>query len=304
MGTRLTRARQWLEYALVAGGVGVLRILPLGLTIRLCTAITWIVFALFFRRRRIAIENILAAGIADSPRDARRIARASFGSFVLMTAETAIARSRITPANWREFVTVELSPELERIVDDPDVGILAASAHLGNWEIVARATSLLKPVTAVVRPLANPFLRGWIERGAEGFRLALMHKHDDDPTRFMRPLREGRVLALMMDQYAGRHGVPIEFLGRPAWTHKSIALLHLVTRAPLVFAYAVRTGPLRYTVRAVGPLEFRSTGDRESDVTRVLSALTREIETVVRRYPEQYMWGHRRWRARRSVPHE
>ena len=297
----MTRLRHWVEFALVAGGVNVLRLMPLAITLRICTAIKWVVYCSFFRRRKIAIDNILAAGLARSEKEARSIARESFGSFVLMAAETAIARTKLTPANWREFVTVELPPELERVVEDPSTGIIAASAHLGNWEIVARATSLLKPVTAVVRPLANPQLRAWVERQADGFRLELMQKHDDDPLRFMRPLREGRVLALMMDQYAGRHGIPVEFLGRPAWTHKSIALLHLVTRAPLVFAYAVRTGPLRYTVRAVGPLAYRSTGDRDADVARILAALTREIETVVRRYPEQYMWGHRRWRARRSV---
>jgi KDO2-lipid IV(A) lauroyltransferase len=78
-------------------------------------------------------------------------------------------------------------------------------------------------------------------------------------------------------------------------------MLHLTTRAPLLVACAVRLRPLRYALHIVGPVTVERTGDREKDAAALTQTLTAEIEAVVRRYPEQYMWGHRRWRAPRAV---
>ena len=74
-------------------------------------------------------------------------------------------------------------------------------------------------------------------------------------------------------------------------------MMHLTTRAPLVVACAIRTGPLQYEVHTAGPVECPRTGDRETDAQQITQALTQEIETIVRRYPGQYMWGHRRWKS-------
>jgi len=100
----------------------------------------------------------------------------------------------------------------------------------------------------------------------------------------------------MIDQHATEGRVQVDFFGRPAWTTKAAALLHFTTRAPLVLACAVRTGPLKYEIQAVGPVKIPRTGDRERDARELTQALTREVEHFARRYPEQYLWGHRRWK--------
>jgi KDO2-lipid IV(A) lauroyltransferase len=75
-------------------------------------------------------------------------------------------------------------------------------------------------------------------------------------------------------------------------------MLHLATRAPLLVAWAIRTGPLRYVVEAVGPIDVPRTGDRDKDTRALTQALTDVVEQVARQYPEQYLWGHRRWKWR------
>ena len=67
-------------------------------------------------------------------------------------------------------------------------------------------------------------------------------------------------------------------------------------RRYLVLAFVVRTGRLRYRAIAGMPLHVPSTGDRERDIQTLTVDLNRQLETVVRRYPEQYLWMHRRWR--------
>jgi lauroyl/myristoyl acyltransferase len=79
-------------------------------------------------------------------------------------------------------------------------------------------------------------------------------------------------------------------------------MLHLATRAPILVAVAVRTGPLRYEIHAVGPLHSPRTGDREKDCQAITQAITTEIENLARAHPEQYLWGHRRWKGTESPP--
>ena len=82
--------------------------------------------------------------------------------------------------------------------------------------------------------------------------------------RFVRALVDGEIVALMVDQHAVRGGrVAVQFFGRPAWATKSVAMLHLTTRAPVLLACAVRLRPLRYALQVVGPVTVERTGDRD-----------------------------------------
>jgi Kdo2-lipid IVA lauroyltransferase/acyltransferase len=296
----LRRLYYLLEYAAATSLLGILAAAPLRLTLAVGDVIARIAFLLMFKRRGYAIDNLLRSGITDSPREARRIAFASFRTFVAMVAEANAARRRITDRNWREHVTMKISPEAEKILADPKQGVLVASAHFGNWEVVGRAASMLKPLTAIYRPFNNPYLDRAAHAGRTGDRLRLISKFDANPMRFVQTLARGEVLGIMIDQYAGREGVPVQFFGRQAWTTKTVAMLHLTTRCPLLLVFALRTGPLQYEVHVLGPLQHERTGDRERDVFAITQNLTREIEKVVRAHPEQYMWGHRRWKQPKS----
>lgn len=291
--------RQWGQKAvamLAAAALAVIGALPLPLLFGLTRLIASVVFLLWRQRRTISIANLLASGLAGSPAEARRLARESFLSFALMVAESLVVKSRMTADNWREFVTLKLSPEAERLLAEPGQGLLIASAHLGNWEVAARAVAMLKPMLVVYRPFNNPELDRVIHAGRTNERLRLVSRNERNPMRFLNALAQGEMVALMIDQHVYDGRVRVDFLGRPAWTTKSVAMMHFTTRAPLIFAVAVRTGPLKFEVHAVGPVTAPRTGDRERDAFEFTQALTREVERFVRRYPEQYMWGHRRWK--------
>lgn len=253
-------------------------------------------FLLWRRRRRVAIDNLLQAGLCPDRRSARRLAFASFRSFTLMIAESLVARRRLTAVNWDQFVTLKLSPEAAQLLREPSRGLLVASGHLGNWEVAARAASMLKPLCVVYRPFNNPYLDRAAHQARSGERLRLVSRLDHEPMKFIQSLAAGEAVALMIDQHAAKARVSVDFFGRPAWTTKSVAMLRLATRAPLLVACAIRTGPLRYEVHAVGPIIVERTGDRERDCQAITQAMTTEIEKMARAHPEQYMWGHRRWK--------
>jgi len=289
-----------LRYRLEAGAARVVlqaaSVMPLRGVVALANTAGWLVFQLWRQRREIALDNLRRAGVAPDLAAARAITLEAFRTFCLMVAESVVALRRLTPENWQEFVTMRWTNEVRELIERPGQGLIVGSAHIGNWEVAARAASMVRPVVYVHRPLSNPHLQALTFSGRSGANLRLVSSLDRDPFRFLDMLARGEILALMVDQHAGDQRIQVDFFGRPAWTTKSVAMLHLLTRAPLIMAFAIRTAPLRYEVHFAGPFRFARTGDRERDAFDITQALTREVETVIRRYPTQYMWGHRRWK--------
>jgi Kdo2-lipid IVA lauroyltransferase/acyltransferase len=270
---------------------------PLPLVLGVAELAARMSFFLWRSRRQTAIANLLSAGICADEPAARRLALESFRAFTGMVAESIVARRRLTPENWSRYVQLHLTPEAESLLKKPGLGVLAASAHIGNWEVAARAVSMIKPMCVVYRPFNNPYLDRVAHANRSGEHLRLVSRIEQEPMRFIQALARGEIVALMIDQHVSKGRVAVQFFGRPAWTTKTVAMLHLTTRAPLLIAFALRTGPLRYEVHAIGPIERERTGDREKDTLELTQVLTDEIEKIARKHPEQYMWGHRRWKG-------
>jgi KDO2-lipid IV(A) lauroyltransferase len=295
---RVSPARKaWfaLEYLGARATILLVSLVPVWVALLIAEAASRVCFLSMRRRRAIAIENIRNAGVAADPREVKRLALCSFRTVIVTIVEAILVRRRMNAQNWRDFVRLDIPPDLERILKDRNQGVIVASGHMGNWEVVARAAAMLRPLCAIYRPFNNPYLDRSVHADRGSSNLRLISKYDSDPRRLLRILQTGEALAVMIDQHA-RNGVPVRFFGRKALTTPSVAMLHLVTRTPILVAYAIRVGPLRYEVRATGPFQFERSGDRNRDVLQITQRLTDEIESSVRRHPDQYMWGHRRWR--------
>lgn len=297
----MRRLRHLIEYGLVRALLFLIDRLPLGLCDRLANAGADLVYGLHASRRRTAIENILRAGIAADRREAARIARASFRHFARLVVASIKSDAYFRNRPWQECIDWQASLELLRILDDPAQGLILACGHLGHWEIAAQLLSHRKPVVGITRRMNNPYVDRLMQRRKPRHRFELTPKHDAHMGRFIASLKEGKVLAIMIDQFARDRGMMVDFFGQPASTHTAIALLHLVTKTPLCFGYCIETAPMRFQFHAVGPLRFEPTGDKQGDVRRILEQLNRELEAAIRAHPEAYMWGHRRWRAPKPV---
>jgi len=211
--------------------------------------------------------------------------------------ESIRAPQVITRENWREHVEFEAPAEAISLLLTPDQPLLLVTAHLGCWEIGGFWASLFRPIYALARPMNNPRVQRLVQAQ---FRtdLIVLPKDDGYSPALLRTLEERKAgLAIVMDQHAGRSGIWMDVLGRPASVHSSPARLHLRTGFPLLFGCFVRTGPLRYRMIFTAPI-FRDKAPADREKTRALvEELTRRLEPLIRRYPEQYLWMHRRWRT-------
>lgn len=289
--------RHLLEYAAVRTGLALIDLFPLRACPALAALFGDLVYIFARGRRRVAISNILNSKIVDTPAEARRIARASFRHFALLAIESIKAQKLLTPASLSERMVVHMPPETRALFQDPARGVLAACGHLGNWEVMAQAFSFTKPVVAIAQPMKNPLVNRLMHRRSPDARFTTIPKHEEDLMRLLTPLKQGSVLAVMIDQHAMKKPMVVDFFGRPACSHRSVALLHLVTRLPIVFASNRRIGLLRFEVTLSEPLVFKPSGDKDRDIHTILKALNERLEAAIREAPEQYMWGHRRWRA-------
>jgi len=295
----LLTLRYLIEYAFVRGLWAVLRIVPAQRSYDMGAAIGSLWFLVSRRRRNTAIDNLLKTGVATSPQEARRMARGSFRHFTGHLLETIKAPDVITRANWREHVEIEASDEVLALLLTPDRPVLVATAHLGCWEIAGFWASLFRPVFGLARPMNNPYVQRFMTQDHFRTDLTVLPKSQGFSPEMLRSWEERKAaLAIVMDQHAGRNGYWMDFLGRPASVHSSPARLHLITGFPLLFGCFVRTGPLRYRMIVTQPI-FRASaaGDREDDAQVIVEDLTRRLEVLIRRYPEQYLWMHRRWRT-------
>ncbi len=286
--------RQRGEYLLARIGLSTFRRLPLPAATGMAHAIADTFYAMCRQRRRIAVNNILGAGIVSEPKAARLMARQSFRHFAELLVETLHA-DKLT-ANDNNF-SWEIHPDSQPLLDDPKRKFILASGHLGSWEIGAQALSHRKPITAVARNVNNPYVDRYLKKINPRRRIRQISKYGGQPFRMLSMVNDGEILALMIDQHARQQSVWVDFFDRPVACYTAVALLPLVLRCPLCFASCIRTAAGQYRMTLSEPLSVERTGDRNADVRRVLGDLNQRLETAIRRYPEQYLWAHRRWRT-------
>ena len=178
------------------------------------------------------------------------------------------------------------------------MGVIAVSAHLGNWEWMGAAISSLGYVaTYVVTSQSNPLIERWMNevRGSTGIKT--VHKRNAAKG-VLKVLKNKQIVAMLCDQNAGKSGTFTPFFGTLASTPRGPAVFHLKTRAPVVFVSAMINHLHNCTV-SFEEMHFQGlTGDLETDENLIMAQITRRIEQEIRQHPEQWLWLHRRWKTR------
>jgi len=173
-------------------------------------------------------------------------------------------------------------------------GILFATAHLGNWELSAYAHALLAgPMNVMVRPLDNPRVDALVERrrALSGNRLVVKQ---DSARAILRALAANEAVGVLIDQNAALDsGVFVDFFGVPASANPAFAKIAAHSGAVVIPGFALwEEKERRYVLRFYPPAPI--TGDAARDT----QALQHRLEDIIRAYPDQWLWIHRRWKTR------
>jgi KDO2-lipid IV(A) lauroyltransferase len=253
-------------------------------------------------RSAAAREHLRLAFPDWTERQRRDVLERSFANLARSFVEFATLGA-LSPAERRALADVEGLEHFEAARRaSPTGGVIALTAHLGAWEILAGIMAAYGiPIAVVHRPRDNPRLDALLGRlRAQGG--VEMLPRGAAARAALRALREGKVLAMLFDQNASRReGVFVPFFGRPACTREAPVRLAMRTGAPVVPVFIERIGEsARHRVRALPPLALVPE-DREGDPSAAIlenaARMTAAIEAAIRRAPDQWIWTHRRWRT-------
>lgn len=278
--------------------MAVVQAMPFCAARRVAEFLGTLAFWLDRRHRRVAVTNLRSAyGDALSPAEAQALARRAFQHFALVAVEVAFFPRLMRTSTFRNHVRFR-NMEVEQAVRRNGRGVIFVTAHLGNWEVGGVAMSYLGHQThSVYRPLANPLLDRILMRSRRMSAQQVVPRKGA-LGKLLRVLRRRGDVAFLVDQHERATGIWVHFFGRPASTTPAPALLALRTNAPIITGYTRRVeGDFQFETFLDQPLELNPTGNRDRDVQRITQAINDRIESYVRRFPDQWLWLHRRWRT-------
>lgn len=290
--------RKHIEFAVVWLLVRLLGALPRSWARYLGAAAGRVAFAALPRLRRTGITNLELAFPAQTSLERLQILRRLYRNLGWLLAEFCQMR-RYTPANTQKFMRYEgLKHYLA--ARDQGSGVLIITGHLGAWELSSYYHSLMgHPMSMVIRRLDNPE----VDRFVNAIRCLHGNKvlHKDDFARgLLAAMRRGETVGILMDtNMTPPQGVFVPFFGQMACTASGLARVALKTGAAVLPGFLLwEEAEQRYVLRFGEQIPVVRTGDDEADMMANTAAFTSAIEATIRRYPDQWLWVHRRWKTR------
>ncbi|HVP50840.1 MAG TPA: lysophospholipid acyltransferase family protein [Terriglobales bacterium] len=290
--------RHRLEYAPVWLLVQVLALLPAPAARAVGILLARAVSLLHTRLRRVGVRNLQLAFPQMPVSERRRVLRRLFTNLGRELADFCrFPRYRLD--NIHQLVVYDGFENYERAYARGK-GVLFLTAHFGGWEISSFMHALHgHPMHILVRPLDNPYLDALVTRNRTLSGNRTIPKQDFARA-MLEALRAGETVGILMDQnMTPEQGVFVDFFGIPACTSTLMARMALRTDAAVVPAFCQWDAALRrYRMRFDPALPTIRTDDLEADIAANTAAYTKVIEDYARRYPDQWLWVHRRWKTR------
>jgi len=257
-----------------------------------------VVYVLLPRLRRVGLRNLEMAFPAQTEAERKMVLRGVYRSLGWQIGEFCKMPS-YTAAEVSEFVRYE-GLEHYLAAKAKGNGVLVVTGHLGAWELSSFYHSMMgHPMSLVIRRLDNPLVDEFVNavRCKHGNRV--IHK-DDFARGLLRAMHDGETVGILMDtNMTPPQGVFVPFFGVEACTATALARVALKTGAAVLPGFLVwEQAEQKYVLRFGEELGLVRSGDVDEDIVANTALFTAAIEAFVRRYPEQWLWLHRRWKTR------
>jgi Kdo2-lipid IVA lauroyltransferase/acyltransferase len=295
---RQITARERLESLALRSMVAVVGILPRSAARAVGAGIGAAAWKLLKRLRKVGMGNLELAFPEKSNAERSAILRGVYRSLGWQIGEFC-KMSRYTEEEASKFIRYD---GLERFLAarEKGKGVLVLTGHLGAWELSSFYHSLMGyPMSLVIRRLDNPLVDAFVNRirCLQGNRV--IHK-DDFARGLLTSMSRGETVGILMDtNMTPPQGVFVPYFGVEACTASGMARVALHSGAAVLPGFLVwESAEKRYVLRFGEELELIRTGDAAGDIVANTALFTATIEAYVRRYPEQWLWVHRRWKTR------
>lgn len=288
--------RRYYIYYLLKTAIFVLNLVPLWLSLRIAGALGRLAYAVIPKYRELAVDNLMTA-LGLERKAAERIAMSVFSNLAKNGAEW-IKFGTLDPADVDKIVTeAEGLENLDEVLKDKK-GVIVLAFHFGNWELTGMYLRFRNyPGSTIARRIYFHKYDKLLNKMRARFDVHPIYR-DESPKKMLKVLRDNGVMGIVPDQDIDSiDGIFVDFFGRPAFTPTAPVKLSMVSGARIVPVFVVRKPDGTHKLIADKPLDMPP-GDRsEETVKKYSQAWTNVLERYVRKYPDQWVWIHARWKT-------
>lgn len=259
-----------------------------------------LLWALDAKHRKIARINLRIVFPDMKDREAARIIRLCYKRLGTSAAEF-VHIPKMDRKYLENHVRFEGVEHVRRSEQENGVGVLALTAHFGNWEISSHAYgTVFAPMAFIVRPLGNKVWDRIVTERREWSGNRVIRKADS-AKEVMREIRRGTMVGILIDQDVHKEkGILVDFFSKKAYTTDGIARMALALRSNIHPAFIFRDPKRKFhhTVRFGPAVPMDPNAPREEELAKLTRRCNEELEKVIREDPGQWLWLHRRWKTR------
>lgn len=292
----------WLEYIPLRGAVMLMGAMPRGAAVKIGQSVIGLLMRAVPKLRKTAFRNLEIAFPEMDADERKRIVSGVRKNLGRVLGEMS-RFGKLTKEDLAEMIEFRFDPETQKRYDEYHAagrGTIIISPHMGNWELLVFAWSALRePISYLARPLDNPLIEKLTVSLRSRFGNRPINKTNAVSTA-INILREGGTLGILADVNTHpKEGVFVPFLGVDACTTSGPAMLAMRAGAVIIPVAGVWDEAAGKYIAVHGKIiEPADTGDRKADIVTTTAEFTAEVERLVRAYPEQWMWIHKRWKTR------
>ena len=246
-------------------------------------------------RKEVTIDNLTNAFPELNKKQIRKIAFGAYRSFAITLVEILFTPS----ISKKQMINEVKCNNIELISQryNEGNGVILLSAHFGNWEYIANSIALQsdKNFTVIVKPLRNNFVSDWMNK--------MRTKWNNDVVflgvsirQIYNVLREKNIVALVADQRGPEDSIKIDFFGRKTSVLVGPAALALKTGAPIIYGISIRQKDYSYKVDLIEISTDNLPDDNNDKIEELSKRHIKYLESVIKQYPEQWLWMHNRWK--------
>jgi len=285
-------------------GVEVLKVLvnvlPLKAALAFGTILGDLLFYVIGIRKKVVFENLKRAfKDKKSDRELKDIARRTYRNF----SQTLIEFFRLPYMDEDELYRTVSFVNFEKAKEAASLkrGVILVMGHFGNWEITGAAIcNLGYPLSTLTAPMKNELVDRIVVQHRKAVGFNVIPRGSISVKEVFKALRRGEFVGFLSDQDAGPDGVFVNFFEKCVSAPPGPAAIALKRNIPIVLCFPIRQKGGRHRVIVEGPIypsKFRESEDGIRELTQKYTSL---LEDYIRKYPDHWLWMHRRWKSSRQ----
>lgn len=271
------------------------KFLGLNASRRMAPALALVFFYFIPIRKKVVIKNLNLAFPENDPRKNKRLAFKIYKSFAITLVEIMclpfITKSQLINA-------IECTnPEFIIEKYNEGKGLILLSSHFGNWEYgaISIGIQIEKSLSVVVKPLRNTLVNDFMNKGRTKFGNEVVPLGISIRKTYQ-TLKEKKIVAMVADQRGPIEGMKVNFFGKKVSIYTGPAALALKTGAPILCGIPIRKNNFKYQMTLVEIPQNNLPEEADRKEKEISQRYTSYLESVIRQYPEQWLWMHKRWK--------